>query len=1038
MTAAKVLLIGGGGRESTLAWKLAKSSHVETVFVAPGNPGTNDGRKMVSVDVKVMDFEAVSAWCQEHGVGMVVVGPEDPLAAGIADHLTKKGIACFGPSAVAAQIESSKDFAKQFMTRHAIPTARFKSFTDAEEACQHINSADYAALVVKASGLAGGKGVVVGGSREEACQAARAMLSHNTFGAAGNTVIVEQLLEGEEVSVSVCVWGRGGGVTMLSHNTFGAAGNTIIVEQLLEGEEVSVLAFTDGETVAMMPPAQDHKRLGVGDTGPNTGGMGAYCPYPKISETELEYIREKVIKKTVDGLRQEGRKYVGVLYAGIMLTSDGPKVLEFNCRFGDPETEVLMPMLTSDLYETCRACTNGTLKDHLPQFDTHQTTLGIVLVSGGYPGSYDKWKEITGVQEAEAHGLIVFHAGTAMKDGKLVTSGGRVCVVVAIDTDLPTACDRAQTGASFIHFQGAFFRSDIGHRALRPAESEGGLSYKGSGVNIAAGNELVSRIKPLAQATHRAGCLSTLGQFGALFDMKATGYTDPVLVSGTDGVGTKLKVAQAVGKHDSVGVDLVAMCVNDLLAHGAEPLFFLDYLATGHLHLGTATHVIQGIAEGCKEAGCALVGGETAEMPGMYGGGDYDLAGFAVGVVERGAMLPRMADIAVDNTVIGLASSGLHSNGFSLVRKLVDRLELTYDMPSPLKTGNTLGEDLLIPTRIYVKSVLPLMRDGKVRGFAHITGGGLTENIPRILPDHLEVRLVAKSWVVPPVFGWMADAGKVSEAEMARTFNCGLGAVLIVSKYDSEECMERLAAAGEQPFIVGVVEKRSGVEQVKIRHLGATLTQSWMKLPGVIRRKRVAVLISGTGTNLQALMDHTMNPAIKSAAEIVLVISNKPGVKGLQRAEAVGINTKVINHKDYTSREDFDTALHDALMCAGVEIVCLAGFMRILTGGFVSKWRGKMLNIHPSLLPAFRGADALTQALKAGVRVTGCTVHFVAAEVDTGAIIVQEAVSVYPEDTEATLAQRVHTAEHRAFPAALEILTCEKVQLTEEGTLLWK
>ncbi|KAK7093982.1 trifunctional purine biosynthetic protein adenosine-3-like [Littorina saxatilis] len=1001
MAPVKVLLIGSGGRENALAWKLALSSQVEKVFVAPGNAGTNDGRKMENVDVSVKDFEAVSAWCQEQGISLVLVGPEDPLAAGIADHLTKKGIACFGPSATAAEIEASKDFAKQFMSRQGIPTARFQSFTDAEEACKHITGVSYRALVVKASGLAAGKGVVVASSKDEACQAARSMLSDKSFG---------------------------------------AAGETIVVEELLQGEEVSVLAFTDGDAVSVMPPAQDHKRLGEGDTGPNTGGMGAYCPYPKINEAELQYIKEKIIQKTVDGLRNEGRKYVGVLYAGIMLTSDGPKVLEFNCRFGDPETQSLMPLLTSDLYETCKACVEGKLKDHPPHFDSHQTTLGIVLASGGYPGSYDKWKEITGIHEAEAQGLMVFHAGTAQKDGKIVTSGGRVLAVVAMDTDLPGASERAKKGASLIRFDGCFHRSDIGYRVLKSSNhaATGGMSYKDAGVNIVAGNELVEGIKPLAKSTQRDGCLSSLGLFGALFDVKAAGYQDPVLVSGTDGVGTKLKVAHAVGKHDTIGIDLVAMCVNDILAHGAEPLFFLDYFATGKLHVSLTTEVIKGIAEGCRQAGCALVGGETAEMPGMYAGEDYDVAGFAVGAVERNLMLPKTCEIHVDNVVIGLSSSGLHSNGFSLVRKLVDKHQLQYDMPSPLKTGNTLGYDLLVPTKIYVKSLLPLMREGKVKAFAHITGGGLVENVPRVLPDNLEIRLDAKSWTIPPVFGWIADAGNVSQEEMARTFNCGIGGVLIVSKTHVEEIVDRLNAAGEKASVIGVVEPRTDAEQVKIKHLGSAVMQSWRKLPGVARKKRVAVLISGSGTNLQAMIDHTKNPGNKSAAEIVLVISNKAGVKGLERAQTAGINARVIDHKKYKSRDEFDAAVHEALLAAGIEIVCLAGFMRILTEGFVTKWQGKMLNIHPSLLPSFRGADGIKMALEGGVRVTGCTVHFVAAEVDTGAIITQEAVPVYPGDTEETLAQRIHAVEHKAFPSALELLASERIELQEDGKLLWK
>ncbi|XP_025083227.1 LOW QUALITY PROTEIN: trifunctional purine biosynthetic protein adenosine-3-like [Pomacea canaliculata] len=1001
MSSAKVLLIGSGGRESALAWKLAQSANVEAVYVAPGNAGTNDGRKMINVDLNLKDFDSVSNWCKEHSVSLVVVGPEDPLAEGIADHLSKKGIGCFGPSASAAEIESSKDFAKQFMLRHGIPTARFQSFTNADEACQHIMSADYAALVVKASGLAAGKGVVVATTREEACQAARSMLADKIFGTAGDTVVVEELLQ---------------------------------------GEEVSILAFTDGESVAMMPPAQDHKRLGVGDTGPNTGGMGAYCPYPKISDAELQFVKDKILQRTVDGMKKEGRKYIGVLYAGIMLTREGPNVLEFNCRFGDPETQSLMPLLSSDLYLTCKACVEGRLKEFLPEFDEHQTTLGVVLVSGGYPGSYKKDLEITGISEAEAHGLIVFHAGTKMKDRKIVTNGGRVLAVVAVDTDLFTASERAQKGAAQIHFDGVFYRTDIGFRVLHSSKTrrDSTFSYISAGVDIAAGNELVENIKPLSKSTHRKGCISELGMFGALFDMKALGYQDPILVSGTDGVGTKLKVAHAVGKHDTIGIDLVAMCVNDILAHGAEPLFFLDYFATGKLHVGLTTDVVRGITEGCKQAGCALVGGETAEMPGMYAGEDYDIAGFAVGAVERSKMLPRMQDIRVDDVVIGLASSGLHSNGYSLVRRLIEKKELRYDMPSPFKTGNTLGVDLLTPTKIYVNSLLPLMREGKVKAFAHITGGGLLENLPRVLPEHLEIRLDAKSWVMPPVFGWLSEIGNISEKEMARTFNCGIGAVLVINKSDLQLVLDRLAESGEKASVIGVVEQKSGLDQVRIKHLKAALAQSWKKVPGVTRKKRVAVLISGTGTNLQALIDHTKNPANNSAAEIVLVLSNKPDVQGLYRAQQAGISTKVINHKNYKTREEFDAALHESLLAGGIEIVCLAGFMRILTGGFVSKWKGKMLNIHPSLLPSFKGAHAHKLVLEAGVRVTGCTVHFVSEEVDAGAIIVQEPVPVYPGETEESLSERVKTVERKAYPAALELLASERIQLQENGKLLWK
>ncbi|XP_046579510.1 LOW QUALITY PROTEIN: trifunctional purine biosynthetic protein adenosine-3-like [Haliotis rubra] len=932
-----VLLIGSGGREHALAWKLAQSEKVKSVFVAPGNAGTASDGKISNVDVNVKDFSAVCAWCKEHSVELVIVGPEDPLAAGIADTLNSNGIACFGPSAKAAEIEASKAFAKDFMTRQGIPTAQYKTFNSADEACEYINKGELGeAVVVKASGLAAGKGVVVAASKKEACDAVN---------------------------------------TIMQARKYGDAGDTVVVEEFLKGDEVSVLAFTDGENVCVMPPAQDHKQLEDGDGGPNTGGMGALCPYPKLSAEDLKKITTDILEKTVKGLKNEERKYVGVLYAGLMITDTGPKVLEFNCRFGDPETQSILPLLRTDLLDICRACVEGKMGSLSVEFDTEKSAVGVVVVSGGYPGSYKKGKEIS------------------------VPVRGPTSLSVRV---------------------------------------ENGLSYKEAGVDIEAGDDLVQAIMPLAKSTSRTGCTSNIGMFGATFDLAAAGYKDPILVSGTDGVGTKLKIAEMVGVHNSIGIDLVAMCVNDILAHGAEPLFLLDYFATGRLNVEVAQMVVGGIAEGCRQAGCALVGGETAEMPGMYTNGEYDVAGFAVGAVERGQMMPRIHEVAAGDVIVGIGSSGIHSNGFSLVRKLVERKNLRFDMPSPLKTGKTLGEDLLTPTKIYVKSVLPLMREGKVKAFAHITGGGLTENIPRILPDDLGVTLDAKSWNILPIFGWLSEMGRISSTEMARTFNCGLGGVLIVTASQSAEVVSLLRAAGEQANIIGSVRQyKVGTTRVRVDHLEDSLVQSWRKVPGVTRRRRVGVLISGSGTNLQALLDHTRDVTNSSAAEIVLVISNKAGVQGLSRAEKAGIKTKVISHKDYKGREEFDEALHQGLTAAGVEIVCLAGFMRILTGGFVRKWTGRMLNVHPSLLPSFKGSDAHKQVLASGVRISGCSVHFVAEEVDAGAILVQESVPVYPGDTETSLSERVKRKEHKAFPQALEIVATQQVSLSSDGKLVW-
>jgi phosphoribosylaminoimidazole synthetase len=339
------------------------------------------------------------------------------------------------------------------------------------------------------------------------------------------------------------------------------------------------------------------------------------------------------------------------------------------------------------------------------------------------------------------------------------------------------------------------------------SERPNGLTYAQAGVDIDAGNALVERIKPLAKSTRRAGAEASLGGFGALFDLKAAGYDDPLLVTTTDGVGTKLKVAIETGIHSTVGIDLVGMCVNDLLAQGAEPLMFLDYYATGKLDVEAAAAVVAGIADGCRQANCALVGGETAEMPGMYAEGDYDMAGFCVGAVDRDKVLPRLGDQKEGDILIGIGSSGPHSNGYSLIRRIVERSGLAWDAPSPFSEGQTLAEALLEPTRIYIKTVLPHLKAGRVKGLAHITGGGLVENPPRAIADGLVAKFDWDAWVMPPVFQWLAEAGGVAEAEMRRTFNCGLGLVLIVDTHDLPDVLEGLVRAEEDAFVVGELAK---------------------------------------------------------------------------------------------------------------------------------------------------------------------------------------------------------------------------------------
>jgi phosphoribosylformylglycinamidine cyclo-ligase len=334
------------------------------------------------------------------------------------------------------------------------------------------------------------------------------------------------------------------------------------------------------------------------------------------------------------------------------------------------------------------------------------------------------------------------------------------------------------------------------------------LSYADAGVDIDAGNRLVDMIKPFVKATRRPGADADIGGFGGIFDPKAAGYDDPLLVAANDGVGTKLKVAIDTGIHDTVGIDLVAMCVNDLIVQGAEPLFFLDYFATGKLDPQEAATVVAGIAQGCRIAGAALIGGETAEMPGLYKAGDYDLAGFAVGAVERSGLLPR-PDVAEGDVLLGLASSGVHSNGFSLVRKIVELSGLGFDAPAPFAPEQTLGRVLLEPTRIYVKPLLAAIRaTGGIKAMAHITGGGFVDNIPRVLPDALAASVDLDAVTVPPVFGWLSKTGGVAEHEMLRTFNCGVGMIVVVAPVAAEAVTAALAAEGETVMRLGTLVPR--------------------------------------------------------------------------------------------------------------------------------------------------------------------------------------------------------------------------------------
>jgi len=776
---ATVLVLGGGGREHAIAWKLAASPRVARIVVAPGNGGIDRLAATVGDDVLVArapdpprSVDGLAAWASELGADLTIVGPEAPLADGVVDAFEARGLRCFGPTADAARIESSKTFAKAFMSRHGIPTAAYEVFTSVDAAVAWVREADRP-LVVKASGLAAGKGVFVCGDAEAA----------------------------ERALVAIMREGR-----------FGDAGREVVIEERLVGEELSVMAFTDGEVLVPMPAVQDHKAAYEGDRGPNTGGMGAYTPVPAATPEVLADIAARILRPAVAGLRAEGRPFVGVLYAGVMLTSDGPRVLEFNGRFGDPETQVVLPLLEGDLYELALACVEGRL-DEVPVAWERRAAATVVAASGGYPGAYTAGKVVSGFDAAERRALI-FHAGTRYEGEALVTSGGRVLAVTGVADKLSLALAAAYDGLSQIDFDGMHVRRDIGHRALAPRSGRrlavgttpGVMRYRDAGVDIDAGAEAVSRMAEAVRSTYTPHVLSGVGAFGGLFDGAAlAGVPDPVLVASTDGVGTKSLVATHLGWVEGLGRDLVNHCIDDILVQGARPLFFLDYVASSRLDPAQVAEVVGGMAAACRESGCVLLGGETAEMPGVYREDALDVAGTIVGVVSRGRIIDGRG-VAPGHKVLGLPSSGLHTNGYSLARRIVGdprRYELT--LPGEERT---VGEALLAPHRSYLPEVEALWAaDIQPRGLVHITGGGLVDNPPRVIPEGLALRLWWGSWKVPAIFRWLMAEGGVPIDEMRRVFNMGLGMLVVIAP---EEVSGALAVMPGAVTVGEIVERAGG------------------------------------------------------------------------------------------------------------------------------------------------------------------------------------------------------------------------------------
>lgn len=781
-----ILVIGNGGREHALVWKLSQSPLAGKIYVAPGNGGTAimENVETVNIGSSPSDFPKLVEFAVEKKIDLVVPGPEQPLVDGIADAFSKVGIPVFGPSQSAARMEGSKAFSKDFMKDYNIPTASYENFTEYEKAKEYVQNAT-TRLVIKASGIAAGKGVLIPENTEEALDAIK------------------------EIMVD---------------RAFGNAGDEVVIEEYLEGDELSILCVSDGYSYVYFPPAQDHKRIGDNDTGLNTGGMGAYAPAPLATNSLLKKIEKTILKPSVDGMRKAGYPMVGCLFVGIMVSPNGePKVLEYNVRFGDPETQTVLPLLKSDLLELFIGTVEHRLDSVNFEIDSLKSSTTVVMAAGGYPESYAKGDEITINSSNLPNNTYIFHAGTKLdSNGKVVTSGGRVIASTSISNKLEDAVKNAYLGVDCVSFNGKYNRKDIAYRAFKESSDKKiSITYEDAGVSVDAGNKLVENIKKMVKSTARPGADSEIGGFGGLFDLKKAGFDDideTILVAATDGVGTKLRIAQIMNIHNTVGIDLVAMNVNDLIVQGAEPLMFLDYFAIGHLDINIAEKFVEGVANGCKLAGCALVGGETSEMPGMYAPGHYDTNGTAVGAVLKSEMLPLLNEMSEGDILLGLASDGVHSNGFSLVRKIIDATNFEYTDNAPWNPSKTIGEEVLIPTRIYVKQLLPSIKSKLILGLSHITGGGLVENIPRTLPSHLTASIDMNNWEVPEIFKWLGKTGGVPIKDILKTLNLGIGMVVIVKESNAAIVTKQLQEAGETVHTIGKLVKRSGDEPQCIVH----------------------------------------------------------------------------------------------------------------------------------------------------------------------------------------------------------------------------
>lgn len=1060
-----VLVVGHGGAEHAFAWKLSQSLEVGCVYVAPGNGGTAvssvhghrhseyDGSEgvaarhhaapIIPVDVPLTPphFKEVKDFCLERSIVLAVVGSHQLLLQGLSDALRGAGIPTFGPSQAAAEIDSSHNFSRHFAKRLELPLADLDG--DAEE----------------------------------------------------------------------------------------TAAQT----------EVSVVAFSDGTQIVVVPAAtQDQKRCHDDNRGPVTDGMGAFAPTPLVDSEAMLHLEQLILRPLFEGLRAEDRPFVGCLQTELVLTASGFKITGFRASLGEPVAQTILPLLDGDLFEVLSSCAAGRLKVSDVVLRENNSSVAVVMASEGYPGPFERGQPISGLERALCvPGACVFHTGTAVEasdetvrpmtpvgshrhsrplvgssyragaSDRLLTCGGRVLTVTALGRSLNEARERAYVAVRAINFPNAFYRHDIAALAslqvaasprLRPLGNNSfsaaapqpqdlRFTYRAAGVDSAACEAALRSFEPLLQRTVSQTQRDLPWTMGSIMKEKCFETAHGVLVSTSSTLGTKVKVAARCGNYDGLGVDLVALCVNDVVARGAEPLFFQEQCSTEKLDGHEAMRLVQGASDGCVEAGCRLMGAGVSELPGVFAPGGLDIVGFAVGMAQEGQVLPKQEEMMEGDVIIGLPAAGLHCNGFSLVRAIIKAAGLDYGQAAPFDPTRSLGEALLPPTRIYVKSVLAAVRQGLLKGAVQVAAGGLGRCFDTLLPPHLSAQLRADSWEFPAVLRWLAAVGRVPCEELISTFNCGLGMMLVVSAEFKDQAMKLLMEMHEEPVVVGKLlacargQPRIEVEGAQgawlmLPELGVSLpfpeVLSSLQDPWTVSRMRVVVLVGSEDINpMQALLQATRVPA--SAAVIVAVVCCDPGSRALAQARAVGVKDLVLGDGRFKEADFFCEGLEEldgngacADAGAGANLRPAAGGQHsaaaefcgqmeqkmaelqaelllvlddadtsLLTRAFVQRHLGKVMICHSSLLPAFPGASPIATALKAGVCVTGFTVSFAVPPLIGrgchGPQILQETVRIEPNDNATTLRQRLVTkCQVPALPRALQLVAARSVSLRHD------